>query len=69
MQTYTTRPGDMVDHIAFRHYGHHNGTSEAIYDANRGLAEQPAKLPGGLVINLPDLPADDMPQQTVKLYD
>lgn len=66
--TYLTIEGDTVDAIAHRHYGRHNGTTEAILEANRGLAAQPLILPEGLVIALPDL-VDDAPIQTVKLYD
>jgi phage tail protein X len=66
--TYRTIEGDMIDAIAYRHYGHHNGTTEAILEANRGLAAQPMILPDGLIITLPDID-DTKAIQTVKLYD
>jgi len=50
---YTTLAGDMVDHIAWRHYGTEFGTTEAILTANPHLAEQGLALPAGIVILLP----------------
>ena len=66
--TYRTNGGETVDEIAFRHYGRHQGTTEAVLEANRGLADQPLVLPEGLTITLPVL-GDPEPVQTVKLYD
>ena len=66
--TYRTIEGDTIDAIAHRHYGRHNGTTEVILEANRGLAKQPMVLPEGLVLTLPDLDEDE-PIRTVKLYD
>ncbi len=70
-KTYTTKDGDTIDAIAFEHYGRHQGTTEAILEANRGLAEHPLMLPAELTITLPDL-APDAATQSVKpvmLYD
>lgn len=67
-QEYTTVDGDTVDAIAHRHYGRHNGTTELILEANRGLAEHPLALPANLTIVLPILDAA-APIETVKLYD
>lgn len=54
--TYITRHGDTVDSICWRHYGtERGGTTEAVLEANRGLAEQGAVLPSGLTITLPDI--------------
>lgn len=55
--TYRTVEGDVVDLIAFDHYGTSKGTIEAIYDANRGLADYGPILPGGIIITLPVVPA------------
>ncbi|WP_224825578.1 tail protein X [Cognatishimia sp. MH4019] len=66
--TYRTIEGDTVDAIAYRHYGRHNGTTEVIFEANRGLAKLPLVLPEGTILTLPDLAEAD-PIQTVKLYD
>lgn len=57
MDEITSRDGDMVDDIAWRHYRHRNGTAEAIYAANPDLAAYGTRLPFGIVILLPDLPA------------
>lgn len=56
MQPYTTKQNDMLDLIAYRHYGFHAGTVEAILEANRDLSAMPCVLPAGLTIMLPDLP-------------
>ena len=66
--TYRTIDGDTVDKVAFAHYGHHRGTTELLYEANRGLAGYPLSVPAGVTLRLPDLPEED-PIQTVKLYD
>lgn len=71
-QTYTTLQGDMLDLIAYRHYGYHEGTVEAIlaHWANYRLADHPHVLPAGIVITLPELPSlgERMPQP-VRLWD
>lgn len=66
--SYRTIEGDTVDAIAHKHYGRHDGTTELILEANRGLAGRPLILPEGLLITLPDID-DSAPIQTVKLYD
>jgi phage tail protein X len=58
MRTYVTQQNDVVDAIAKRAYGsEHNGATEAILEANRGLADYGPLLPPNLTINLPDRPA------------
>ncbi|PIE13846.1 MAG: phage tail protein [Rhodobacterales bacterium] len=66
--TYRTIEGDTIDAIAYRHYGRHQGTTEAIMDANPGLAALPLILPVDTLLTLPDID-DTTPVQTVKLYD
>jgi phage tail protein X len=66
--TYITIEGDTVDAIAYAHYGRHSGTTEAVYEANRGLASMPLILPEGTRIVLPVLDEAE-PIRTVKLYD
>lgn len=59
-RTYTTSTGDMLDLICFRHYARRQaGAVEAVLEANRniGLSDYGPRLPRGLVIVLPDLPA------------
>lgn len=50
---YTTKDGDMVDLIAYRHYGDEAGRV-AIYDANPWIADKPLELPAGLTVKVPD---------------
>ncbi|MEQ1713673.1 MAG: tail protein X [Hyphomicrobium sp.] len=67
---YVTQPGDMLDLIAWRHYGYHTGTVEAILEANRDLSQHPPVLPAGIMIALPDLPtAAERRPKTVRLWD
>ena len=67
---YTTRYGDTVDYICWRYYGsERNGTTEAVLEANIGLAEQGSVLPAGLVITLPALSTPAKTQKTINLWD
>lgn len=67
---YVTREGDMLDDIAWRHYGYHAGTVEAILEANRDLSAHPPMLPAGLIITLPDMPAAaERSPKVVRLWD
>lgn len=69
-RTYETRDGDMLDLIAWRHYGYHRGTVEALLEANRDLSAQPPVLPAGLIILLPDMPSQaEQRPKTVRLWD
>ncbi|VAW12416.1 hypothetical protein MNBD_ALPHA09-1888 [hydrothermal vent metagenome] len=67
-ETITTKDGDMIDLLAWEHYGFHEGTVEAILEANPGLAGQPPVLAGGLEIVLPLIERPSA-ESTVKLYD
>lgn len=68
MKEYRTIDGDMVDEIAFREYGATAGAVEAIYEANRDLAELGPVLPAGVVILLPSLTAQQKQTSRVKLW-
>ena len=53
--TYRTKEGDTIDYIAYQYYGHTNNlVVEKILEENQQLAEQPAVLPQGIMIILPD---------------
>ncbi|PIR37721.1 MAG: phage tail protein [Alphaproteobacteria bacterium CG11_big_fil_rev_8_21_14_0_20_39_49] len=52
---YRTRKGDMLDHVAWKHYKKQSGAVEEILEANPGLAEYGEQFPAGLVITLPDI--------------
>lgn len=55
MRTYVTQQDDVVDAIAKRAYGdEHNGATEAILEANPGLADYGPFLPANLILKLPD---------------
>ncbi|MBP2227535.1 phage tail protein X [Azospirillum agricola] len=55
---YVSKAGDTADGIAWKRYGARSGTVEALLDANPGLADQGAVLPAGLLVTLPDPPAE-----------
>ena len=67
--SYTTAGGEMIDDIAWRHYGHQRGTTEAVLDANPGLAAEAQPLRPGLTIRLPTVAAPSDTSRPVKLYD
>ena len=68
-QEYISREGDVVDEIAWRYYGTHQGRAvERLLDANPGLADHGPILPAGVLLVLPDLPAP-VAVQGVKLWD
>ena len=70
MQTYKTRDGDVLDHVAWRHYGVQSPmVLRAVLEANPGLAEQGAVLPRGLSIQLPEIAAPANTQKGVALWD
>lgn len=66
---YTTREGDMIDLICFRHYrGDKPGAVAAVLDANFrvGLADYGPRLPRGLDIVLPDIEGDVMAESRAR---
>ncbi|QQD56234.1 tail protein X [Pseudomonas fluorescens BBc6R8] len=62
-----TSDGDLLDTLCYQHYGHLNGTVEAVLAANRLLADEPQPLRTGLLITFPVL-ADPVAEQ-VQLWD
>ncbi len=65
---YVTSQGDVLDLIAFNFYGTHDGTTEALYNANRDLALVPQPFAEGRTIYLPP-PATPKPKAQVQLWD
>ena len=55
-----TVDGDLLDAISYAHYRHLNGCLEAVLDTNPGLADEPQPFRAGVVIRLPDLPAQEV---------
>ncbi len=67
--TYMTKAGDMVDAIAFKQYGATDTYTEALLNANPGLADRGPVLPAGVIITLPTI-APQLPQvQIIQLWD
>ncbi|NWA67707.1 tail protein X [Pseudomonas reactans] len=62
-----TSDGDLLDTLCYQHYGHLNGTVEAVLMANRLLADEPQPLRTGLLITLPDIEQQTVEQ--VQLWD
>lgn len=53
---YQTRDGDTVDFVAWKFYGAtDNRVVEQVLEANPGLADRGAILPGGVEIVLPEI--------------
>lgn len=63
-ENYITQEGDTVDLIAFNRFGGSSGPTEAILDANAGLAARGPILPAGLTIRIPVPVAKDRVQST-----
>lgn len=53
MDTVYAQQGDTLDLICWRYYGHTQGTTEAVLEANPGLADKGALLPMGTAVNMP----------------
>ncbi|HHA2675028.1 TPA: tail protein X [Stenotrophomonas maltophilia] len=61
---YSTREGDVVDAIAWQHYGEESPEILiAVFEANPGLADRDPILPAGVTIILPEI---QRPANTVK---
>jgi len=59
--------GEMLDAITHKYYKGRDGSTEAVLDANPGLAKIGPVLPAGIEIKLPDLP--EAKPQEIKLWD
>lgn len=69
MAAYLTSQGDMLDAICRQHYGSRLGAAEAVLEANPGLADRGPLLPAGVLIELPDLPAESRESGAVRLWE
>lgn len=63
-----TQQGETVDALCWRHYGRTLGMTEAVLQANPGLARHGLILPQGLLVTMPALSAPP-PKTTVTLWD
>jgi phage tail protein X len=50
-----TSDGDLLDTLCFQHYGHLNGTVEAVLSENRLLADERQPFRAGLLIIFPEV--------------
>ncbi|MEH4266383.1 tail protein X [Klebsiella aerogenes] len=63
-----TQQRETVDMLCYRHYGKTAGVTEAVMDANPGIADCGVFLPYGCVIEMPDqVPAQAA--DTLQLWD
>jgi phage tail protein X len=65
MVTYTTKDGDVLDWICWKHYGTAT-VLEQVLDANPTLTDE--KLPAGIVVKLPYIPSIKSKKQEIKLW-
>lgn len=66
---YQTRDGDTVDFVAWKYYGAtDNRVVEQVLEANPGLADRGAILPGGIEIVLPEI-SKPATQKGIRLWD
>lgn len=62
-----TSDGDLLDTLCYQHYGHLNGTVEAVLAANRLLADELQPLRTGLLIVFPDI--ESIGGEQIQLWD
>lgn len=60
---------DTVDALCWRFYGRTAGVTEAVLEANPGLADYGPFLPLGLIVNMPEAQASAPQRQVVNLWD
>jgi phage tail protein X len=53
LTTYTTKDGDTLDAICWKHYGQQSGAVEAVLSANPGLAAKGPIFEAGVTMVLP----------------
>ncbi|WP_435605892.1 tail protein X [Pseudomonas knackmussii] len=64
-----TQQRETVEALCWRHYGRTAGVTEAVLEANPGLADHGPLLPQGLTVLMPDAPTTAPTQQVVSLWD
>ncbi|MFP7634279.1 tail protein X [Pseudomonas veronii] len=63
-----TNQNDTVDALCWRFYGRTAGVTEAVLEANPGLADHGPILPQGLVVNMPEAQTTAPQRQMVQLW-
>lgn len=69
MTTVIANQGDTVDAICWRYYGRTAGVTEAVLNANPGLADLGPVIPHGTAVTLPDAAPQAEQRQVVNLWD
>ena len=69
MATHLTQGTETIESICFPFYGSSLGYTEVVLDANSDLALQPAILPPGLRITLPEPARVTARQPTIQLWE
>lgn len=64
-----TQQNDTVDALCWRHYGRTAGVTEAVLEANPGLADHGPILPQGILVNLPQAQPAAPQRRMVNLWD
>ncbi|MBX8803347.1 tail protein X [Bacillus subtilis] len=68
-KTYITRQGETVDLACWKHYGRTAEVTEAVLEANAGLADLGAILPMGTVIMMPVFESKKTARSLVGLWE
>lgn len=68
MLTVIAAQGDTVDSICWDYYGRTAGVTEAVLDANPGLADLGPIIPHGTAVTLPDAAPQAEQPQVVNLW-
>jgi phage tail protein X len=63
-----THQNDTVDALCWRHYGRTAGVTEAVLEANSGLADHGPILPQGLSVQMPTTQTAAPQRQMVNLW-
>ena len=69
MATVIAAQGDTVDSLCWSYYGRTAGVTEAVLDANPGLADFGPIIPHGTQVTLPDAALQAEQRQVVNLWD
>ena len=69
MATVIASQGDTVDSLCWHYYGRTAGVTEAVLDANPGLADFGPIIPHGTPVNLPEAAPQPEQRQVVNLWD
>ncbi|SSB97408.1 P2-like prophage tail protein X [Pseudomonas sp. 43mfcvi1.1] len=67
--TVRAHQNDTVDSLCWRHYGRTAGVTEAVLEANPGLADHGPILPQGLAVQMPEAQMAAPQRRMVNLWD